>query len=234
MKIGSTDWLDLIVKGAGQFDLQFDQIQLDQFASHANELTHWNRKINLTTITNPFDIAVKHVLDSLAPCGLIPPGAALLDMGSGGGFPGIPLKICMPSLAVTLIDASRKKVNFLKHVIRTLKLEKIEARHIRAEDLARETIQGNAYDVIVSRAFSALSQFVNLATPLLNQSGIMIALKAEIDRSELDDLKCSPSGKQVVAKIKNDRYSLEFKKYVLPFVDANRTIVSFRCMNPTL
>jgi 16S rRNA (guanine527-N7)-methyltransferase len=226
VKIGSSDWFKLIVNGAKQFGIQVDQSQLDQFAAHAIELVIWNQKINLTTITDPFEIAVKHVLDSLAPAGLVPPGAALLDIGSGGGFPGIPLKIFLPSLAVTLIDASRKKVNFLKHVIRTLKLEKIEARHIRAEDLARDPIQLNTHDVIISRAFSALARFVNLSKPLLNKTGIIIALKAEIDQSELDDLKCRRSDGLVIAQIDNDRYSLDLKNYVLPFVEAKRTIIT--------
>jgi len=226
VKIGSSDWSQIIVKGCQQFGIQVDQRQLEQFAFHAVELVNWNQKINLTAIKDPFEIAVKHVLDSLAPAGLIPPGAALLDIGSGGGFPGIPLKIIIPSLSVTLIDASRKKANFLKHVIRTLKLEKIEARHIRAEDLAREQIHVNAHDVIISRAFSALSQFVNLSEPLLNKAGIIIALKAEINPAELDDLKCRPADEHVIAQIGEDRYSLDMKKYLLPFIGANRTIIS--------
>ena len=226
MKIGSSDWSKIIVKGCKQFGIQVDQSQLEQFALHAVELVNWNQKINLTAITDPFEIAVKHILDSLVPAGLIPPGAALLDIGSGGGFPGIPLKIFMPSLSVTLIDASRKKINFLKHVIRTLKLEKIEARHIRAEDLARDPTHVNAHDVIVSRAFSALSQFVNLSEPLLNKAGIIIALKAEIDQSELDNLKCRQSDELVIAEIDEDCYSLDVKKYILPFIEANRTIIT--------
>lgn len=228
MKIGSSDWSKLIARGAGQFGIQVDQNQLDLFAAHAAELVHWNRKKNITAITDPFEIAVKHVLDSLIPANLIPTGAALLDLGSGGGFPGIPLKIYLPSLRVTLIDASRKKINFLKHVIRTLNLEKIEAHHARAEDLACAPNHINAHDVVISRAFSALSPFVNLSRPLLKKNGSMIAMKAQVDQSELDSLNCLRSDGLSVARIEQDRYALSFEKYLLPFVDADRTIISLR------
>jgi 16S rRNA (guanine527-N7)-methyltransferase len=131
MKIGSDEWSQVIVDGARAFGLDLDSRHTDRFAAHAAELLHWNKTINLTTITDPYEVAVKHFVDSLAPAELISPGANLLDIGSGGGFPGLPLKVVIPSLSITLVDASRKKVNFLKHVIRTLKLKGIEALHIR-------------------------------------------------------------------------------------------------------
>lgn len=228
MKIGSSDWSKLIARGAGQFGIRVDQNQLDLFAAHATELVHWNRKKNITAITDPFAIAVKHVLDSLIPANLIPAGAALLDMGSGGGFPGLPLKIYMPSLRVTLIDASRKKINFLKYVIRTLKLKNIEALHARAEDLGRAANHMNAHDVVISRAFSALSQFVKLSRPFLKKKGSLIAMKAQIDQSELDSLNVLRSDGLAIARIEQDRYSLSFEKYILPYVDADRTIICLR------
>ena len=228
MKIGSPDWSKLIARGAGQFGIQVDQNHLDLFAAHANELVHWNRKKNITAITDPFEIAVKHVLDSLIPAKLIPADAALLDMGSGGGFPGLPLKIVIPSLKVTLIDASRKKINFLKYVIRTLNLKNIEAIHARAEGLGRAANHLNAHDVVISRAFSALSQFVKLSRPFLNETGSMIAMKAQIDQSELNSLNVLRSGEHEIARIEQDRFSLSLEKYILPYVDADRTIICLR------
>ncbi|MFC1883090.1 16S rRNA (guanine(527)-N(7))-methyltransferase RsmG [Thermodesulfobacteriota bacterium] len=136
MKIGSSEWSKLIIDGARAFDLDLDRHHTDRFTAYAAELLRWNQTINLTTLTDPCEVAVKHFVDSLAPAKLVSPGATLLDIGSGGGFPGIPLKVVIPTLSITLIDASRKKVTFLKHVIRTLKLEGIEALHIRAQDLA--------------------------------------------------------------------------------------------------
>ena len=135
MEIGSKEWSHLIINGADRFNIDLNHHHTDQYAIHARELTQWTEKINITSITDPFEIAVKHFLDSLAPAPLILPGMKLLDIGSGGGFPGLPLKVLIPSMSVTLIDASRKKVSFLKHVIRTLTLDNIHALHSRAEDL---------------------------------------------------------------------------------------------------
>ena len=151
MEIGSKEWSRLIIEGAGAFGIDLKHHHTDQYAIHARDLVQWTKKINITSITDPFEIAVKHFLDSIAPAPLIPPGAALLDVGSGGGFPGIPLKVLIPSLTVTLVDASRKKVSFLKHVIRTLALDNINAIHYRAEDLAAEIalVQRLAQDDLV-------------------------------------------------------------------------------------
>ena len=136
MEIGTNEWSNFLIDHAKKIGIDFDRTQNRLFSAHAAELIKWNRKINLTTITDPIEVASNHFLDSLVPARFMPPHAAMLDIGSGGGFPGIPLKVLLPELSVTLIDASRKKVSFLKHVIRTLKLDDIEALHIRAEDLA--------------------------------------------------------------------------------------------------
>ena len=130
MEIGSREWQRLIIDGSRVLGIEIDEGLTAQFIVHASELIKWNRKINLTAITDPRNIAIKHLLDSLAPALHIPDEARLLDMGSGGGFPGIPLKILKPSLFVMLIDGNRKKVNFLKHVLRTLYLENIAAFQI--------------------------------------------------------------------------------------------------------
>ena len=103
MQIGSKKWKNVIYDGAKDLEIQMDQGKIDQFAIHAVELSKWTRKINLTAISDPLEIAVKHFLDSIAPARYIPPDTSLLDVGSGGGFPGIPLKIMIPSLSVTLI-----------------------------------------------------------------------------------------------------------------------------------
>ena len=132
-EIGSRQWQKLIMDGARQLGIAIDEHICAAFATHAAELIHWNRKINLTAITDPRDIAVRHFIDSLVPAKFIPNGARLLDIGSGAGFPGLPLKIVKPSLSVFLIDGTRKKINFLKHMIRSLNLDQSEARHIRAE-----------------------------------------------------------------------------------------------------
>ena len=216
MKIGSTDWRKFIIESARGLGIEIDAVAADAFSIHASELINWNRKINLTAITRPRDIAIKHFLDSLATAGFIAEKARLLDIGSGGGFPGIPLKILKPSLAVLLVDSNGKKVNFLKHVIRTLRLKHIDALQIRAEHLSEDRRHSNSFDVIVSRALSELAPFVKSALPLLAEKGTIIAMKTEVDPEELKALR---------AHIPMDRYVLEVKNYRLPTIDRPRSLV---------
>jgi 16S rRNA (guanine527-N7)-methyltransferase len=216
MEIGSTEWQRLIIDGARKLGVVIDEGITAPFSIHASELLTWNRKINLTAITNSRDIAIKHFVDSLAPAGCIPDGARLLDIGSGAGFPGIPLKILKPSIAVLLIDAVRKKINFLKHVLRILGLENIEARQIRTENLLKGTVQATSFDVIISRALSDLPPFVKSALPLLAKQGTIIAMKGKVDEKELDAVRADAPG---------DQYSLEVVRYKLPSIRAPRSIV---------
>jgi len=223
--IGSKKWNQFVIHGAKAMGIQIDPEKADQLAVHCNELTQWNQKFNLTKITEPIEVAVKHVLDSIAPAPFIPAGASVLDIGSGGGFPGIPLKIIMPSISVTLIDASRKKVSFLKHVIRSLELKKIEARHTRTEDLIAHQKYANAFQVVICRSFSPLDVFVLNAIPFISEKGVMIALKGKNVTEELALLH-SISRK---AKGKNDfnldNYSLNIQSYALPHSEIQRSMV---------
>jgi len=219
MEIGSKEWQRLIVDGARKLGIEIDESAAALFSVHASELVKWSRKVNLTSITQPRDIAVKHFLDSLAPARFIPESARLLDIGSGGGFPGLPLKILKPSLSVLLIDGVRKKANFLKHLLRTLKLERIEAHQVRAENLLEDPAFSNSFDVVISRALSSLASFVKLATPLLAAQGAIIAMKGEVDQIELDKLRSDDP---------EHRCHIEVKNYKLPSIDAQRSIVIIR------
>jgi len=228
MKIGSSEWSKLIVDGAREFDLDLDRRHTVLFAAHARELLHWNKTTNLTAITDPFGVAVKHFVDSLAPARLISPGATLLDIGSGGGFPGIPLKVVIPSLAVTLVDASRKRGNFLKHAIRTLELKGIEALHIRAENLAAEPAYSERFDIITSRALTDLASFTRHGLPLLSEQGLMIALKGKVDQTELEKMESIAFEK--LNKSKQNQHSLPIavEKYKLPFTQSQRSIITIK------
>ncbi len=227
MQIGSKKWKNLIKEGAEILDIQVDQGHMDKFAVHALELMKWTSKTNLTTITDPLEVAVKHYLDSLVPAPMIQSDSSLLDIGSGGGFPGIPLKILMPSLSVTLIDASRKKVSFLMHVIRKLGLENIVVRHIRAEDLAKESHPANTYDVIISRALSSMDDIVVMARPLLAEGGLIMALKSSITRSEIAPMHSAAGVKPDISKT----VTLTLKPYVLPYLKLERSVVIVSALN---
>jgi 16S rRNA (guanine527-N7)-methyltransferase len=211
MDIESEQWKKLIEEGAIHLDIHIDRNKTNQFSIHATELIKWNRKINLTAITDPVEVAVKHFLDSIIPVRVIPQNGRLLDIGSGAGFPGIPLKIMIPSVSVTLIDASRKKISFLKHAIRHLKLVKINVLQIRTEELAKEKTLDNCFDVIICRAFSKLDKIILQALPLLARDGIIIAMKGRLSKFELES-----AGQFNI--------SLEVKKYKLPFLELERSL----------
>jgi 16S rRNA (guanine527-N7)-methyltransferase len=216
MKIGSKEWQRFIIDSARELGIEIDERVTALFSIHASELIKWNRKINLTAITDPRQVAIKHFLDSLAPVGFISDKARLLDIGSGGGFPGLPLKIFKPTISALLIDGVRKKINFLKHVLRALGLENIEARQMRPEMLLRDPGGVPSFNVIISRALSDLSTFVKSALPLLAKHGTIIAMKGEVDVKELDAVR---------ADVAEDQYSLEIETYGLPPIDSQRSLV---------
>jgi 16S rRNA (guanine527-N7)-methyltransferase len=225
MQIGSKKWNSIIYDGAKELEIQIDRGKIDQFGIHAFELIKWTRKTSLTAISDPLEIGVKHFLDSIAPAPFIPPHAALLDIGSGGGFPGIPLKIMIPSLSVTLIDASRKKVSFLKHVIRMLGLDNIEACHVRAEDLSRDRIFNNTYDVIVSRALSSMVKFVQMSLPLLAKDGFIIAMKGKITDMEIESMRSLSEKRHDMQENSTSNFNIVSKNYRLPYLKSERSIV---------
>jgi len=204
MEIGSAEWEKLIYDGAGIMGIAVSPEKIRQFGIHAGELIRWTRKTNLTSITDPAEVAVKHFLDSIAPANLIPSGARLLDIGSGGGFPGIPLKILNPSLPVMM-----------------LQLKRIEAHHIRSEKFDR----GCRFDVIMSRALSSLEDFVSQALPLLARGGLIIALKGRAAEAKKEyEQMLSSSDRILLPEVKN-ALSVEFQKYALPFTKEDRTLV---------
>ncbi len=225
MQIGSRKWKNVIYDGAKDLEVQIDQEKIDQFGIHALELLKWTRKTNLTAISDPLEIAVKHFLDSIAPAPIIPPNIFLLDIGSGGGFPGIPLKIMIPSLSVTLIDASRKKVSFLRHVIRMLGLDNIEAFHVRAEDLSRDFISNNTYDVIISRALSSMVNLVQMSLPLLSKDGFIIAMKGKMSVKKIESALSLIKKRSDIQKNSISNFNIILKKYRLPYLKSERSIV---------
>ena len=225
MKIGSEKWQDIICEGAATLGIPIDRRKIEKFSIHAIELMKWNQKINLTAITDPMEVAVKHFLDAIAPVPDIFPDGSLLDIGSGGGFPGIPLKICLPGLSVTLIDASRKKVNFLKHVIRILELENIGAVHIRAEDFAKKPEAARNYDVIISRALSPMTIVAETALPFLKKDGVIIAMKGAISDDDIRMLGSSVNSGSGGQGSASERFELHVKRYALPYLNIDRSMV---------
>ena len=192
----------------------------------AQELLLWNKKINLTSITTPEEIAEKHFIDSLAIVSYLAPGAKILDMGTGAGFPGIPLKIALPDLEMTLIDASVKKISFVKHIIRVLGLKGIKAQHIRADDLSQRLTQSDKFEVVTCRAFSTLNDFLSLALPFLSAGGSALALKGNFPIDEINALGDAGANQQILFRNKH-RLKMEAHTYQLPFSHGQRSLIRF-------
>lgn len=152
------------------------------FNRYAEMLRERNEKINLTAITEPEEVKVKHFLDSCSAAELLPGGASVLDIGSGAGFPGLPLKIVRPDLTVTLLDSVNKKVAFVSDVVAELKLSGVTAVHARIEDFPHK----GEYDAVVSRAVAELSTLAEYALPFVKIGGAFIAYKSEKTESEAE------------------------------------------------
>lgn len=228
MDIGSTEWKELIVDGALGLGVVVNKAQAEQFAVHALILKEWNRKINLTAIASPLDMAVKHFLDCIVSSRYIKPGSRLLDVGSGAGFPGIPLKVMIPSLDVTLVEATRKKVSFLNHVIRRLHIGHITAIHSRIEALKQ--IGETGFDVIVCRAFSSLADFIEKSIPLLAPDGMMMAFKGRELTTDLTQVSTRNGGEVFLVSDKDIHAELQMRSvsFELPFLNLSRTLILIR------
>lgn len=231
MEIGSPDWRQVIRDGGEKLGVRVTQSQMELLAAHAAELLRWNRKTNLTAITDSEELAVKHILDSLAVLSELPLNARLLDIGSGGGFPGLVVKILRPDLSVTLIDAVRKKAGFLSHTIRMLGLSGVSALHVRAETLATEAQHQREFDVIVCRALCDLYTFVGMALPLLAPGGKLIAYKGRRSEIETELARFSSPPTQppsITVFFADQPFSFCLSPYFLSRVQSERNLVVFR------
>lgn len=163
--------------------------QQQAFDWYTRELQDWNQKFNLTAITEAEQIEVKHFLDSLT-CLLIPelrPPARLVDIGTGAGFPGIPLKVVFPGLNLTLVESVRKKVEFCQHIVDGLSLSGVEILHARAEDIGHQKEQRGSYDWAVARAVAPLPTLVEYVLPLLKLGGRAVLQKGDRAPSEIHE-----------------------------------------------
>lgn len=210
------EWQKTVEIGISNFGVRLSSHQLDLLAMHAEELIKWNSRFNITAIVEPFDVALKHFIDSIAVSPLIPDGSKVVDLGSGGGFPGIPLKVVNPSLEVVMVDSSRKKVNFINDIIRKTGLSGAKAIHCRAEQLAKEPEYAHQFDFAVSRAFTALNGFTEMALLFIKNTGTLLAMKGELKTDELTPVR---NRKDITTTI---------SEYTLPFEHHKRSIVKIK------
>jgi len=166
-------------------------IQADKFEKYFELLLEWNEKINLTAITEEYDVVTKHFLDSLmcVKSGVLEDGISLIDVGTGAGFPAIPLKIANNGLKVTLLDSLAKRLNFLNEVISELELTNIKTVHARAEDGGRDAALREKFDVAVSRAVANLSTLSELCLPFVKVGGYFVSMKGPNAEEEISNAK---------------------------------------------
>jgi len=181
----------ILIKAAGEMGLSLTEAQIALFEIYRETLLLWSGKMNLISLQSELDLPVRHFIDSLTLLPYLPAGpATLLDIGSGAGFPAIPLKIFRKDLHVTLLEASRKKCSFLKEVIRRLGLREIAVLNCRLEELLNKDLNPS-FDVIVSRATLKLPELLRMGLPLLKPGGVLAAMKGpglEEEAAGLDSL----------------------------------------------
>ncbi|MDY0132498.1 MAG: 16S rRNA (guanine(527)-N(7))-methyltransferase RsmG [Desulforegulaceae bacterium] len=224
MKDFNQEWVEFLKKVFLEININLTDTQTSQFQIYAKELVFWNKKKNLTSISNPKDIAVLHFVDS----GFVLPfikdkNKKIVDFGTGGGFPGLVLKILDPDLDLTLIDSSGKKISFLKFIARELGFNDISCINQRGEAFSSKN--KNLFGYSVSRAFTAIELFYEIMLPCLEKTGVCIAMKGPDTEKEINDFHKKSfiyndkvfSGKDVL---------MDIHEYRLPVLDHQRKIIS--------
>ncbi len=207
---------ELLNNGAKKLGVSLSVEQTNTLFIYLSELEKWSQKINLTAIKDERDIIIKHVLDSLSYLyGFIPSsGLRLLDMGSGAGFPALPIKIACPGISITMVEAVKKKASFLRHIVRTLKLTEISVIDTRTEEISEHLL--SSFDIVTARAFADIKSTLAEGTPLLKPGGLMV-----LSRGPEETISGQELGRAGV--------SLEIRTdLTLPYSDYKRAIWVFK------
>ncbi len=218
---------DILIKGLLEYGIEADDKIIEKFATYSCLLKEWNEKMNLTAITDDDGISIRHFLDSLSPFYLIKDkeDIKVLDIGTGAGFPGVPLKIVKDDIKITLLDSLNKRIIFLSEVIKEIGISDAEAIHGRAEVLGRDKNFREKYDFVISRAVASLKVLSEYALPFVKEGGYFISLKAfEIDE-ELNNAK------QMIGNLGGKIE--EIKELSIPFSDVIRKLVIIKKISKT-
>lgn len=214
-------------QAACDYGLELTDKMLQQFDRYCELLLAWNEKINLTAITDPQEVAVKHMIDSLTcwDAARFKADCRVIDVGTGAGFPGIPLKIFQPQIHLTLLDSLNKRVRFLQTVVDELGLENVQCIHARAEEGARNKALREQYDLVVSRAVARLPILAEYCLPFVKVGGTFAALKGMKYGEEAEEaqkaLKLLGASKAESVPVK------------LPYLDDKRAVVYCKKVRPT-
>ena len=213
--------------GIDKLEVHLDDHQISQFVTYYELLVEWNRFMNLTAITEFNEVCMKHFIDSISLCNAIDCNKeySIIDVGTGAGFPGIPLKIVFPSLKITLLDSLGKRVKFLNEVIDQLGLKNIEAIHGRAEDFAKPDLLREKYDICVSRAVANLSTLSEYCLPYVKPDGFFISYKSE---KIMEEINLAENAIEILGGEVYDQ-----KEFMLPFSDIYRNLFMIKKVRNT-
>lgn len=209
----------LLKEGVEELGTELSDAQIDKFAVYIRLLKKWGSKINLTSVKDDREIVIKHFLDSLSICNLLSTKADVLDIGSGGGFPGIPLSIADPGLNVTLLDPAQKKVTFMKEAIRHLKLSNVKAVAGRAGSAVDGKLISGSFDFVVTRAVGSIKQVLDISLPYVKGGGKAVLMRGKSGEREWESF--------MTAFGEDEKYRLKTSlvRFRLPLSDHERVVL---------
>ena len=216
---------DKLKEKMNRININLEEKQLQNFRKYKELLLEWNEKINLTSITDEDEIILKHFVDSAIIKKFVEENEKIADIGTGAGFPGIPLKIINESQEICLIDSLNKRIKFLDEIIASLELKNISAIHSRAEEIGHNKAYRAQFDVVTSRAVAKLNVLLEYMMPLVKVGGRCVCLKGPNIKEELDEAK------KCIEILGGELEEVE--EITLPESDIKRTIVIVKCVKQT-
>jgi len=216
-----------LAKAAAEYGISLNDTQMEQYNRYFELLVEWNEKINLTAITEPKEVAIKHMIDSITAYdeNLFKDGTTVIDVGTGAGFPGLPLKIFCPEIKMTLMDSLNKRIKFLQTVVEELGLKDVECVHARAEEGARNKKYRESFDIAVSRAVARLPILCEYCLPFVKKGGHFIALKGMQYHDEAEEAA------KAIKVMGGSR--TEIRPVKLPEIDDKRAVITITKTMPT-
>jgi 16S rRNA (guanine527-N7)-methyltransferase len=209
---------EILARGAEEIGVVLSAQVIERYLLYIEELKKWNARINLTALTGDLEIGVKHFLDSLTVAPYLHGAKCVLDIGAGAGFPGLPLKILSPAITLLLLEPSQKKVFFLRHIVRVLKLEGVEIVHGRAETSEIKKRYARSFDLVLSRALADLPTFLQRALPYTKKGGHIVGMRGKKGEEEVTEMDWDALKLQII----------EVKRLILPFVEETRVLLFFQ------